>query len=216
MNVLSLACTAFVQDKQLISGPLVEVALAVKNYQDKQLNHSVLVFNDENGKVVDLDLRGDKTEMISRLLAMKIDNTGYQTAISTPTNKLEKDNNESDTNESDTVDTPKRGRPKLGVVGKEVTLLPRHWDWLATQPGGASVVLRKLVEKARKSDLATANNAVAQEKAYRFMSAMAGDLPDFEEASRALFAMDMELFRQYSQNWSHDIVAYVLRLLGCK
>src|ERR1700690_3457045 len=42
------------------------------------------------------------------------------------------------------------GRPRLGVVAREVKLLPRHWDWLASQPGGASVALRKLVEEARR------------------------------------------------------------------
>ena len=42
------------------------------------------------------------------------------------------------------------GRPKLGVVAREITLLPRHWDWLAQQTGGASVAIRKLVEEARR------------------------------------------------------------------
>src|SRR5277367_707131 len=80
------------------------------------------------------------------------------------------------------------GRPKLGVVAREVTLLPRHWDWLAAQPGGASVALRKLVEEARRSHEASDRLRQAQEAAYRFLSAMAGNEPGFEEATRALFA----------------------------
>src|SRR3546814_13839563 len=81
-----------------------------------------------------------------------------------------------------------RGRPKLGVTAREVTLLPRHWDWLAAQPGGASVALRKLVEQAMRDDRQT--RRAAQEAAYRVMTALAGDLPGYEEAIRALFAGD--------------------------
>src|ERR1700761_4526689 len=73
-----------------------------------------------------------------------------------------------------------RGRPRLGVVAREVTLLPRHWEWLATQPGGASVALRKLVEAARRDVTGTDERRRAQERAYHFMAAMAGDLPGFE------------------------------------
>src|SRR6185295_10752956 len=80
------------------------------------------------------------------------------------------------------------GRPRLGVIAKEVTLLPRHWDWLNVQPGGASVALRKLVDEARKVSGDRDRIRAAQEAAYRFMSAIAGNLPGFEEATRALFA----------------------------
>ncbi len=72
-----------------------------------------------------------------------------------------------------------RGRPKLGVVAREVTLLPRHWDWLNAQPGGASVALRKLVEQARRANGDADRARAAREAAYHFMSAMAGDLPAF-------------------------------------
>ena len=82
------------------------------------------------------------------------------------------------------------GRPKLGVVAREVTLLPRHWDWLDAQPGGASVALRKLVEEARRATGDADRARAARDAAYHFMSAMAGNLPTFEEASRALFAGD--------------------------
>src|SRR5579859_208585 len=87
-----------------------------------------------------------------------------------------------------------RGRPKLGVVAREVTLLPRHWDWLSTQPGGASVALRKLVEEARRTNGDRDRHRVARDAAYHFMSAMAGNFKGFEEASRALFADDRRRF----------------------
>ncbi len=86
---------------------------------------------------------------------------------------------------------PGPGRPKLGVVGREVTLLPRHWDWLSAQPGGASVTLRKLVEAARKQGQGEQKIRQTQDVAYRFMYAIAGDLPGFEEAARALYAWDL-------------------------
>lgn len=103
-----------------------------------------------------------------------------------------------------------RGRPKLGVVGREVTLLPRQWDWLATQPGGASVVLRRLVEEARKKD--GASRRAAQDAAYQAMTALAGDRPGFEEALRALYAEDRPRFEARIAEWPEDIRAYVTRL----
>ncbi len=108
----------------------------------------------------------------------------------------------------------RRGRPKLGVVAREVTLLPRHWDWLAQQPGGASVTLRKLVEQARKADAGADEQRARREGAYRFMSAMAGDAAGFEEASRALFAGDRGRLASLMAPWPADIVATVETLLG--
>jgi hypothetical protein len=107
----------------------------------------------------------------------------------------------------------KRGRPKLGVVAREVTLLPRHWDWLADQPGGASVALRRLVEAARKDEGEAGAVRARREAAYRFMSAMAGDRPGFEEATRALFAGDEARLRQSAQAWPPDVLDQVLRCL---
>ena len=101
------------------------------------------------------------------------------------------------------------GRPKLGVVAREVTLLPRHWDWLATQPGGASVALRKLVEAAARSP--AEEKRLAQEVAYRFMMAMAGNLPGLEEANRALFAGDRRRFELETESWPPDVRDYALR-----
>ena len=104
------------------------------------------------------------------------------------------------------------GRPKLGVVSREVTLLPRHWEWLAAQPGGASVVLRRLVEQERRQGSAKQQRRAAQEAAYKFMSAIAGDLPGFEEATRALFADNRDRFEAETAKWPQDIRAYALKL----
>jgi hypothetical protein len=93
---------------------------------------------------------------------------------------------------------PKRGRPKLGVISKEVTLLPRHWDWLAKQSGGASAALRKLVENSRKAGLPDRSK---RDAAYHFLSAMAGDYPHFEESIRALYADDQDRFDTLTENW---------------
>jgi uncharacterized protein len=108
---------------------------------------------------------------------------------------------------------PTRGRPKLGVIAREVTLLPRHWDWLSRQPGGASVMLRRLVEAARKEDGGVTKSRGRTEAAYCFMSAVAGDLPGFEEAARALFANDRSGLAGVVPQWPADIRDEVLRLL---
>ena len=105
-----------------------------------------------------------------------------------------------------------RGRPRLGVIAKEITLLPRHWDWLNVQPGGASVALRKLVDEARKTRGDGDRVRSAQEAAYRFMSAIAGNLPGFEEATRALFAYDRRSFTHHVANWPEDVRDYAVKL----
>lgn len=105
-----------------------------------------------------------------------------------------------------------RGRPKLGVVPREVTLLPRHWDWLNSQPGGASVSLRKLVDQARRANIDKDQARQSKEVAYRFMSAMAGDLPDFEEATRAFFADDRQLFKSTISKWPSDLRIHIQQL----
>jgi hypothetical protein len=100
----------------------------------------------------------------------------------------------------------------LGVVAREVTLLPRQWEWLATQPGGASAVLRRLVDEARKNGIPQQKRRAAQEAAYHFMLAIAGDLPGYEEATRALFADDRPGLEQRIADWPEDIRAHALRL----
>ncbi|MEW9308143.1 MULTISPECIES: DUF2239 family protein [Labrys] len=112
------------------------------------------------------------------------------------------------------IEPPPRGpgRPKLGVVAREITLLPRHWDWLASQPGGASVALRRLVDEARHASEATDRLREAREAAYRFMSAMAGNEPHYEEAIRALFAGDDEKFAAMIADWPDDVSRHAHKL----
>ena len=101
------------------------------------------------------------------------------------------------------------GRPKLGVVAREVTLLPRHWEWLNGQPGGASVALRKLVEAARREHAGADAVRAAQAAAYRFMSAIAGDLHGFEDAARVLFRGDGPAFAKAVSSWPDDVREHV-------
>lgn len=104
------------------------------------------------------------------------------------------------------VEEPKRlGRPKLGVVAREITLLPRHWDWLSQQPGGASVSLRKLVEEASRKNASEDARRLAQTATYRLMVALAGNAPNFEEANRALYRGERERFIGFTQNWPEDV-----------
>jgi hypothetical protein len=105
-----------------------------------------------------------------------------------------------------------RGRPRLGVMAHEVTLLPRHWDWLGHQPGGASVTLRRLVDDARRASGDRDRIRAAQEAAYYFMSAMAGNLPGFEEATRSLFAYDRRRFGELIAAWPEDVRDHAIKL----
>lgn len=177
--------TAFDGAQRLAAGPLIEVALTVKAAADAGAAGPLLIFDDATGRVVDVDLRGSRAEVAARLVEPAPAET---TAPATPARG--------------------RGRPKLGVVGREVTLLPRHWDWLAAQPGGASVALRKLVEAARRDASPDQRLRMAREAAYRFMNAMAGDLPGYEEATRALFAGDLSGFEARIAGWPADIAAH--------
>lgn len=185
---LSKSCTAFNGQELLFSGALLEAALAVKATLETDATSAVLVFDDETGRIIDLDIRGGEQEIAARLTSQ------YGVASVA---------------EDEAQPEPRgRGRPKLGVVSREVTLLPRHWEWLAKQPGGASAVLRKLVDEARRH----AGPRDAQEAAYQFMHTMAGDLEGYEEAIRALFAGDQEKMQLQMQHWPEDIRRYALRL----
>jgi hypothetical protein len=192
-------CTAFEGTRLLAAGPLIEVVLAVKNAIEGGSLSPVLVFDDTTGHAVDFDLRGTKSDVIARLSKPSIEAT--DSSISgRPSAK------------QDATEPRGRGRPRLGVIGREVTLLPRQWEWLATQPGGASVVLRKLVDEAKRNNGGIQKRRAAQEAAYHFMSAMAGDMPNFEEATRALFANDRPRFEQQMSVWPGPVRAYAQRL----
>jgi len=179
--------TAFEGDRRVTSGPLREVALAVKAAIERGAGDPVLIFDDATGRVVDVDIRGSAEEIVARLP-------------------------QPDAQDQAAEGPRGRGRPKLGVVAREVTLLPRHWDWLGAQPGGASVALRKLVDEARRASGAKDRQRNAQESTYRFISAMAGNQPGFEEATRALFADDRERFSDLIALWPEDIRNHAARL----
>jgi len=172
---------------RIAQGPLQVVALRAKRALDSGAAGPVLVFDDQNGHCIDIDTRGSDDEVVARLAAR----LGLAAAAQ---------------DADEPASEPRgRGRPKLGVVAREVTLLPRHWAWLSAQPGGASVALRKLVDEARRVHGDQDRQRQAQERAYHFMLAVAGDLPGYEEATRALFANDRARFIELVADWPGDL-----------
>ena len=178
---------AFAGANRIASGQLALVALKVKELIDRNDSATVLIFDDITSEQVEIDFRGSAEQVLQRLSASEASAATTETAA----------------DDQQTARGP--GRPKLGVIGREVTLLPRHWDWLNQQSGGASVALRKLVEEAKRRNEERDQIRLAQESAYRFMSAMAGNQADFEEAIRAFFAGDQLRFAELSEPWQIDI-----------
>lgn len=193
---LSRRCTAFTGDRLLKTGALAEVALAIKHASDAEEQNAILAFDDTTGRVIDIDPRGTGTEVLARLATRLA-----PPRAGVPSGETDKPSGQRGP-----------GRPRLGVVAREITLLPRHWDWLAAQPGGASVVLRRLVEQERLKGTEKQKRRAAREAAYHFMSAMAGDRMGFEEASRALFADDWVKFGNIIAAWPRDVRDHAMRL----
>lgn len=162
--------TAFAQDMWLATGTREEVAAALRAMPEMERSSDLLVFDDEDGRQIDFDLR-----------------------------------------ETPPVEEPPRprGRPSLGVVAREVTLLPRHWDWLNEQPGGASAALRRLIDAARKAE---GDGPARRNAAYRFLTAIAGDRPHYEEAIRALYADDRARFETLSEGWPSAVRRHAIGL----
>jgi uncharacterized protein len=151
----------------------------------------VIIFDDATSEAIELDFRGSPADVLGQLAP------AGTAELTTP-------------DEAKPARGP--GRPRLGVVAREVTLLPRHWEWLNAQPGGASVALRKLVDAARRANDGKDRVRRSQEAAYRFMSVMAGDRPGFEEATRALFAGRRDRFQELVQAWPADVAAHAGKL----
>ena len=168
---------AFDDGRQIAHGDLLSVARAVKAHLHAQGERLVLIFDTESGRVTDVMLNGSDAETEAWIRE----------------------------NIADALPSPRktRGRPKLGVVSREITLLPRQWEWLSGQPGGASVTVRRLVDAAAKDP--DAQRRAAQEAAYRFATALAGNAPGFEEAMRALFAGDSVAFGGLIAAWPEDV-----------
>lgn len=179
-------CTAFDGPRLLATGTLAHVALAARKAIESGTSGPVLVFDDASGRQIDIDLRGTPDDMLATLPPPP---------------------------DAEAAPAPRGpGRPKLGVVAREVTLLPRHWDWLASQPGGASAVLRRLVEDARRASGERDRMRQAGEAVDRFMLAMAGNLPDYEEATRAFWRGERMRFTTLTDAWPDDVRDHARRL----
>ena len=200
-------CTAFDGQHRLASGPLDRVTLAVKTAIEGGAAGPVLIFGDASGRVIDVDTRGTAQEVLARLAPAAMESARREAgqSASLPSSAT------AATAQPDS-EPRGRGRPRLGVVAREVTLLPRHWEWLGAQPGGASVALRKLVETARRDNRAGEQSRRIRDAAYHFMSAMAGNLPGFEEAVRALYANEGERLRDLVAAWPRDLREHAIRL----
>lgn len=183
---MSQTYTAFEGEKLLAHGPLERVVLKVKKRIGSAPNASVLVFSDSTGKEMDFDLRGSEKEVLKRL----------QTFLSPKA----------------TPSSGGPGRPKLGVVAREVSLLPKHWEWLSTQSGGASATIRRLVENASKAHSSKDLIKQAQERTYKFLNSIAGNSPNFEEALRMLYRKDKKGFFEAISTWPTDIKGHAKKL----
>ncbi len=205
MAWLDTVCTAFEGSRCVASGPLRDVAMASKPLVDAWASSisapPILIFEDATSEVMELDWRGSPADFLTRLAAQD-----HAMALAMPVAPVEPE-------PVAEGDVPRgRGRPKLGVSAREVTLLPRHWEWLARQPGGASVALRKLVETARLASETQDRVRHCGAVTYKFMSTMAGHEAGFEEASRALFAGDAEGFAQRIANWPTDVQTHLRKI----
>ncbi|QPF84987.1 DUF2239 family protein [Bradyrhizobium genosp. L] len=183
------AYVAFEGEHRIAAGELRDVARAARQLLDARKDAAILIFNSRTSALVEIDLRGSLDDVLKRL--PKPEGADEPAAAAAPRGP---------------------GRPKLGVVAREITLLPRHWDWLAQQKGGASVAIRKLIDEARRNSGDKDRTRLAQDAAYRFMTVMAGNRPHYEEAIRALFAHDRRRFATLIADWPADIRDHAIAL----
>lgn len=182
---------AFDGEKRIAGGELKTMLLQTKKYIDGRENPQVLIFEDRTGEQVDFDFRGTPEDVLNRLG----DHPLFKSA------------------EGDKKQQAGPGRPKLGVVCREISLLPRHWEWLENQQGGISASIRRLVDEARKREPGKETERSRRNAASRVMTVLAGNLLGYEEASRALFAGNREKLDDQIKDWPHDIKAYIKDLL---
>lgn len=182
---------AFEKHRRIASGSPAEVITSLQHLAQTHPEAMPVVLDSESSERIELDWRLPSEQLLALLPA--------------PTLAVDAD---------EPVDDAPRGpgRPKLGVTAREVTLLPRHWAWLARQPGGASVALRKLVQSAMREGSTADAKRRATDAAYRFMSIVGGDLPHYEEVSRALFAGELPRLRTLVLDWPADVSAHLLAL----
>lgn len=194
MSDLPATIIAFAGHRCLGFGDPLLVATKARQTLDKSDDILLLIFDATTSRPVEIDLRGTLAEVQKRI-ARRMPVPSGEAMMETP--------------------APRRpGRPKLGVVAREITLLPRHWEWLSQQPGGASVAIRKLVEDARRANSARDRTREGQESLHRFMTAMAGDLPHYEDALRSLYAGERKGFDTAIAKWPADVRDHVKRLAG--
>jgi hypothetical protein len=191
-------CTAFDGERLLASGSLDAVTLAARRALDEGAVGPVLVFDDHSGRQIDIDLGPP--------------GTGVATSSASGSGECTSRRRSSRIERLAPALPRGPGRPKLGVVAREVTLLPRHWEWLATQPSGASATLRRLVEEARRNGDGKARQRQAEEAVDRFMQAMTGNYAGHEEASRAFWRDERETFETLTATWPRDVRDYLHQL----
>lgn len=188
---------AFAGHQRIATGPLSEVVLDAHPWISRLDVGPVLVFDDVTSQLVEVDFRGSASDAVGRLLPASVSPAAPSEAIG-----------------AESAEKRGPGRPKMGVVAREVTLLPRHWEWLNQQSGGASVALRKLVEDARKTHADRDRKSQAAEAVHRFLHALAGDLPQFEEVTRAFHAGDFPRMTGLMTAWPEGVKEHVERLVG--
>lgn len=179
----TLPCVAFEGYRCIAVGELGFVARKVKEVMEKGEMAPIIILEEATSRPVEVDFRGSADDVVGRF-------------------------RQDENNQPPVTGLPEKrgiGRPKLGVVAREVTLLPRHWEWLNRQPGGASVALRKLVEEARRCHQPKDRARESQESLHRFLSTLAGNLPGFEEALKAFYSKHYERFYEMIDPWPQDI-----------
>ncbi|WP_294988474.1 DUF2239 family protein [uncultured Stenotrophomonas sp.] len=181
----------------IASGTPEVAALALKQLRADNAAGPLLVFDNSSGHTRDFDTRGSDAQVLARVAE------AFPTAVDAGLEAASEDA---------AVAPRGRGRPKLGVVAREVTLLPRHWAWLAEQPGGASVVLRRLVEAASRAGADREQQRRGSERAYHFLQTIGGNLPGFEDAIRLLFAHGRAGLEAALRSWPDDVRDHALRL----
>ncbi|TDV37190.1 hypothetical protein C7405_103317 [Paraburkholderia caballeronis] len=197
-------CTVFAGTRLIARGLPAAVAERVKQAVARGEAATILIFDDRDARSLRFDPRLSIEQLAAQLAAV-------EGADGNPSNASGLGSTAGLAGLA--VDPPRgRGRPKLGVVAREVTLLPRHWDWLAMQPGGASVTLRRLVDGAREIENAKERVKAAQETVHRFMLALALELPGYEDALRALYAGERERFDAANAEWPHGVRDYAREL----
>ena len=178
MNI-QMTYTAFLDEQCLVNGTLVDVATAIQQHAN-QSNATLLIFNDQTGKQIDLDISGSKQDIQQRYAEPEM--------------------------------VKKVGRPKLGVISREITLQQKHWDWLDQQSSSASAVIRKLIDNELNNPNSESNKLLAKQATDRFMSAMLGNMPNYEEATRALYQGDQAVFLKLIKDYPLDPQQYIRRL----